>query len=281
MAESDNRVSGDRISGDKVSRPATIEILGVRIHCVNFAQTLDQFERWICSEAAQEVASKIKNLPPPIHQVCTVNPEFIMAARHDPRFAAVLRAADLCVPDGIGVVWAAQRQGIQLSERVTGSDGIYRICERAAERGWRVFFLGAADGVAAEAARRLQQLYPGLQVAGAYSGSPQAEEWPTIADQLQTTCPDILFVAYGHPRQDFWIAQHRHELPAKVAIGVGGAFDFVAGVTVRAPVWMQQAGIEWLYRLIQQPWRWRRMAVLPLFVLHVLLAPVCQWTKHR
>lgn len=269
MAGSAEQMSEGR--GGRRQSDSAIEILGVKIHCVNFAQTLDQIEQWINSAEALDHPEDAS--PSPLHQICTVNPEFIMAARRDPHFAAVLRAADLCVPDGIGVVWAAQRQGVQLKERVTGSDGIYRICERAAERGWRVFFLGAATGVAAEAARRLQQLYPGLQVAGAYSGSPQAQEWPPIAAQLQATHPDILFVAYGHPRQDFWIAQHRHELPAKVAIGVGGAFDFVAGVTVRAPGWMQRAGIEWLYRLMQQPWRWRRMAVLPLFVLQVWLAP--------
>lgn len=249
-----------------MSEPATIEILGVKIHCVNFAQTLHQIEQWIPSEAPQANGATI-------HQICTVNPEFIMAARRDSHFAAVLRAADLCVPDGVGVVWAAQRRGIRLSERVTGSDGIYRICERAAERGWRVFFLGAAEGVAATAAHRLRTLYPGLQVAGTYSGSPQASDWPTIALQLQAAHPDLLFVAYGHPRQDFWIAQHRHELPAKVAIGVGGAFDFVAGVTTRAPRWMQRMGIEWLHRLVQQPWRWRRMGVLPRFVVEVLLEP--------
>lgn len=269
MAGSAEQMSGNK--GDSGQSDSAIEILGVKIHCVNFAQTLDQIEHWI--NGAEALAHPEGAAPSPLHQICTVNPEFIMAARRDPHFAAVLRAADLCVPDGVGVVWAAQRQGVQLRERVTGSDGIYRICERAAERGWRVFFLGAAAGVAAEAARRLQQLYPGLQIAGVYSGSPHAQEWPTIAAQLQATHPDILFVAYGHPRQDFWIAQHRHELPAKVAIGVGGAFDFVAGVTARAPGWMQRAGIEWLYRLIQQPWRWRRMTVLPLFVLYVWLAP--------
>lgn len=257
---------------------STIEILGVKIHCVNFAQTLDQITHWIEGEGAPKPPepynhSKLQTPNSKIRQICTINPEFIMTARRDPRFADLLRAADLCVPDGIGVIWAARRQGGSLSERVTGSDGIYRICERAAVRGWRIFLLGAAEGVAAEAGRCLRMLYPNLVVVGAYSGSPQDADWPAIAQHLQATQPDILFVAYGHPRQDFWIARHRHELPAKVALGVGGAFDFVAGVTPRAPRWMQQAGIEWLHRLVQQPWRWRRMAVLPLFFLQVLWQP--------
>lgn len=256
----------------------SVDILGVRVDCVDFAQTLDQIAQWI--EGGDPILldqsdhpTKIQNLKSKIHQVCTVNPEFIMTAHSDARFATVLRQADLCVPDGIGVLWAAQRQGVTLRERVTGSDGIYRICERAAQRGWRLFLLGAAEGVAEQAAQRLIALYPGLQVAGVYSGSPAPADWPTIAERLTAAQPDILFVAFGHPRQDLWIAEHRHELPGRVAVGVGGAFDFVAGVMWRAPRWMQQWGIEWLYRLIQQPWRWRRMMVLPLFALRVL------WSK--
>lgn len=257
-----------------------IDILGVRVDCVDFAQTLDQIAQWIeegnaISSDAPHPQSKIQNPKlvlegSKIHQICTVNPEFIMTAQRNTHFAAVLRQADLCVPDGIGVLWAARRQGVVLQERVTGSDGIYRICEQAAQRGWRVFLLGAAEGVAEQAAQRLVALYPGLQVVGAYNGSPALADWPTIAERLTTAQPHILFVAFGHPRQDLWIAQHRHELPGQVALGVGGAFDFVAGVILRAPRWMQHWGIEWLYRLCQQPWRWRRMAVLPLFALRIL-----------
>ena len=257
-----------------------IKILGVRVDCVDFAETLDQIAQWIeegnaISPDLSDPQSKIQNPKPvlegsKIHQICTVNPEFIMTAQRDGDFATVLRQADLCVPDGIGVLWAAQRQGVALRERVTGSDGIYRICERAAQEGWRVFLLGAAEGVAAQAAHRLLDLYPRLQVVGVYSGGPTRAEWPGIAQRLGAAQPQILFVAFGHPRQDLWIAQHRHELPGQVALGIGGAFDFVAGVTLRAPKWMQRWGIEWLYRLLQQPWRWRRMIVLPLFALRVL-----------
>jgi N-acetylglucosaminyldiphosphoundecaprenol N-acetyl-beta-D-mannosaminyltransferase len=246
----------------------TIEILGVKVDCVDFEQTLKQITQWI-QMAEKQAKQKAADLST-IHQICTVNPEFIMTAQHNPVFADVLRKADLCVPDGIGVIWAARRQGVTLYERVTGSDGIYRICEQAARCGWRVYLLGAAEGVAAQAGRQLSHLYPQLQVVGAYSGSPETTDWPTIAQRLQAVQPHILFVAFGHPRQDLWIAQHRHELPAQVALGVGGAFDFVAGVTLRAPPWMRRWGMEWLYRLIQEPWRWRRMAVLPFFVYQVL-----------
>jgi N-acetylglucosaminyldiphosphoundecaprenol N-acetyl-beta-D-mannosaminyltransferase len=240
---------------------STINILGVAIHQVNFHDTLVQLATW-CDEAASRASCR---------QICTVNPEFIIDAWRDPQFAATLQRADLRVPDGIGVLWAARLLGTHLQERVTGSDGIYRICERAAQAGWRVYFLGAGSGVAARAAVILQQKYPGLIVTGTESGNPTDAAWPTIQQRLAAAKPDILFVAFGHPRQDFWIDQHRHELPAKVAIGVGGAFDFVAGVTVRAPRWVQRLGLEWFHRLLRQPWRWRRMLKLPQFVELVLL----------
>ena len=237
----------------------TVDILGIPIHKIDFPATLDQIESWVEHGPAH-----------PARQICTVNPEFIIDARYDPHFAAVLQRADLRVPDGIGVLWAARLFGSPLRERVTGSDGIYRICERAAQTGASVYFLGAAPGVAEQAAAILQQRYAGLLVSGTYSGNPTAAEWPLIQQRLAAAQPDILFVAFGHPRQDFWIDQYRHALPVKVAIGVGGAFDFVAGVTQRAPRWVQRLGLEWLHRLIREPWRWRRMAKLPLFVVLVI-----------
>lgn len=247
------------------TRPQQVNILGVAIDRVDFALTLDLIDAWVVQRRAAGPSCL------PCRQICTVNPEFLVDARRDPAFAAALARADLHVPDGAGVLWAARRMGRPLRERVTGSDGIEYICERAALRGWRVYFLGAAPGVAERAAAILAARYPGLQVAGCYAGSPADAEWPEIRARLDAAAPDILFVAYGHPRQDFWIDRHRHELPAAVAIGVGGAFDFVAGVAPRAPVWMRRNNLEWLHRLITQPWRWRRMLKLPIFVVLVLL----------
>ena len=256
-----------------------IQILGVRVDCVDFQQTLDLISAWIAQSRVQaETTEDSASHPSPFpRQVCTVNPEFIMAARRHPAFAQVLVAADLCTPDGIGVLWAARLAGVRLDERVTGSDAIYRLCERAALQGWRIFFLGAAAGVAERAAAELARLYPGLRVAGTYGGSPADADWPQIRQRLAAEQADLLFVAYGHPRQDTWIQQHREELPVAVALGVGGAFDFVAGVTRRAPLWLRRLGLEWLYRLVRQPWRWRRMATLPLFALLVLV----EWARRR
>lgn len=237
----------------------SVEVLGVRIHRVDFAQTLQQIAGWV---------GERRNTQYPIsntRQLCTVNPEFVMEARRDPAFASVLARADLCAPDGVGILWAGRLLGQPFAERVTGSDGIYRICERAAVEGWRVFLLGAGPGVAEQTADRLTARYLALQVAGTFSGSPAHDGWPEIQQRLAQAQADVLFVAFGHPRQDFWIDRHRHELPVAVALGVGGAFDFVAGVTKRAPLWMQRLGLEWLHRLVNQPWRWRRMRVLPLF----------------
>ncbi len=271
---------------------ASVRILDVRVDCVDFRRTLDLISGWIEQSRAQgpettgadgegvqrpAAGDAADNSPPPethcgvVRQVCTVNPEFIIEARRRPAFSRTLAAADLCTPDGVGVLWAARRAGVRLDERVTGSDAIYRLCERAAVQGWRVFFLGAAAGVAERAAAELARRYPGLRVAGTFAGSPADADWRQIRQRLAAARADLLFVAYGHPRQDLWIYQHRRELPVAVAMGVGGAFDFVAGITPRAPLWMQRLGLEWLFRLVRQPWRWRRMKTLPRFVLLVLL----------
>jgi len=250
-------------AGTTSGSSCSVNILGVNVDRIDFLGLLDQIDWWIVQHR-EHPANQL------CRQVCTVNPEFVVDARSDAAFAGVLRRANVRAPDGVGVLWAANLLGMPLPERVTGSDGIYRIAERAAQRHWRVFFLGAAPGVALRTAERLRELYPGLLVAGAYDGSPDETGWAEITPWLEATQPDILFVAYGHPKQDFWIDHHRAELPAAVALGVGGAFDFVAGVTVRAPRWMRRLGLEWLHRLIRQPWRWRRMSKLPRFALLVL-----------
>lgn len=232
-------------------------ILGVRVDDVTYEDVLAHVEQWVEAGSA--------------HQVATVNVEFIMGARRNPVFRQVLAQASLCVPDGIGVVWASRRQGRLLRQRVAGVDLVERIAARGAERGWRIYFLGAAPGVAERAATILAERYPGLKVAGCYAGSPRTEEEDRIVGWVRAACPDVLFVAYGAPRQDLWIARNQARIGVPVAMGVGGAFDFIAGVTRRAPEWVQRAGLEWLHRLIKEPWRLRRQLVIPHFILLVLL----------
>ena len=197
-----------------------------------------------------------------------------MIARQDANFRYVVERADLAVPDGVGLLWAAKRRGTPLPERVTGSDGVPIIAERAAKEGWRVFLLGAGPGVAEKAAVVLKGRFPGLQIVGTYGGSPDPAEEATITEIVNASGADLLFVAFGAPEQDKWIARNAPRLNVAMAMGVGGSLDFVAGVLPRAPGWMQRAGLEWLYRLYLQPWRIKRMTRLPRFVLAV-------WTERK
>lgn len=241
--------------GREVKRES-VRILGVRVDAITCDDMIDRIGAWIREGGP--------------HQICTANPEFVMEARRNPPFAAVLEAADLCIPDGVGLLWAARRLGRRLPERVTGSDGVPLIASRAAEQGWRLFLLGAAPGVAERAGARLVELFPGLQVVGAYAGSPSDADAPEILARVASARPDVLFVAYGAPKQDLWISKHAAALGIPAMMGVGGSLDFLVGAQKRAPRWLQRLNLEWLYRLIVQPWRWRRQLALPRFVLAVL-----------
>ena len=234
----------------------SIRVLGVRVDAVDTEQTLQRIEELLRAGGH--------------HLVATVNPEFVMRARRDPAFNQVLETAGLCLPDGWGVTWAARRQGRPLPERVTGVDLIPELAGRAAARGWRLFFLGAGPGVAEAAAEQLRARFPSLVVAGCHSGEagPVGDE-ESLA-RIAEARPDIVLVAYGAPLQELWIARNLERLQAGVGIGVGGAFDYLSGRVRRAPAWMRRLGLEWLFRLLRQPWRARRMAVLPIFALEVL-----------
>lgn len=220
------------------------------------------------AEAVEWVGAAVADRRP--RQVATVNPEFVMRARQDERFLQVLRQADLCLPDGYGVVWAARRLGQPLPQRLAGVDFIRALARRGAGEEWRFFLLGAAPGVAEAAGRALSAECPGLAIAGCLPGSPNPVEDVPLTQAVRAARTDILLVAYGAPAQDLWIARNLTLTGARVAIGVGGAFDFLSGRARRAPRWMQDHGLEWLHRLGQEPWRWRRMLALPRFALAVV-----------
>lgn len=237
--------------------PDSVSILGVRVHAVTMAETLAWIEAAVAARAPR--------------QICTSNPEFLMTARRDREFFEVLNRADLVVPDGVGLLMAARWLGARLPERVAGSDLIYRIAERAAQRGWGIYFLGAGEGVVARTAAKLRAIYPELRVAGTFAGSPKIEDEDAMVARVRAARPDILLVAYGAPQQDKWIARNRERLGVPVSIGVGGSFDFVAEEARRAPVWIRRLGLEWLHRVGRQPWRARRiLTAVVLFPLAVL-----------
>ena len=196
------------------------------------------------------------------HLVATVNPEFVMRARADPEFARVLESASLCIPDGQGVVWAARRQGCEMSGPVTGVDLIPPLAGLCAKRGWRMFLLGAAPGVADELAKRLRVDHPALEV----DAAPDDES----AELVRARRPHLLLAAFGAPKQEMWIDRAARAAGVPVAMGVGGSFDYLTGRVPRAPAWMRRAGLEWLFRLGRQPCRLRRMAVLPRYAIGVL-----------
>ena len=236
--------------------PESVRVLGVRVDRVTTEQALHMMERFIAERRP--------------HQVVTLNPEFVIKAQHNAEFRVTLEEADLALPDGAGLLWAARLLGRPLLERVTGSDIVPLIAEMSARQGYRLYLLGAAPGVAEKAAETLKRNYPGLQIVGAYAGSPDPAEEDEIIARIVAASPDFLFVAYGAPWQDLWIHRNLRRLGVPVCMGIGGTLDFIAGVAVRAPRWMRKVGLEWLHRLLRQPWRWRRMLALPQFTYLVM-----------
>jgi N-acetylglucosaminyldiphosphoundecaprenol N-acetyl-beta-D-mannosaminyltransferase len=201
-------------------------------------------------------------------QIVTLNAEMTMAALANPALGQAIAAADLVIPDGAGVVWALARQGYRV-RRSPGIELAHSLLTHAAAAGWRVALVGAAPEVMARLRERLQQQLPGLQVVRAIHGFQPAEAWPALEAELLAAAPDLVLVALGVPRQELWIQQLAGRRSG-LWMGVGGSFDVWAGVKKRAPRWMGALQIEWLYRLIQEPSRWRRMLALPAFAWKVL-----------
>lgn len=233
-------------------------MLGVRVDCLDMEAALDRIGSMV--EAGGH------------HQVATVNPEFVMLAQRDHDFGGVLERSALCLADGVGVVWAMRRQGCRLNGPVTGADLVSPLAELCARRGHRLFLLGARPGVAPALAERLREKHPLLEVAS-HGGSPAPTDDEETLRLVREHRTDVLLVAYGAPAQELWIDRLKDRLGVSLAIGVGGAFDYLAGRVPRAPEWMRRLGLEWLHRLIRQPWRIRRMAVLPVYALKVLSSP--------
>mgnify|MGYP001565851680 CR=1 FL=1 len=249
------------------------EILGVRIDDVSIDEAIKRVEHWIWN--------------PGKHYIVTPNPEFIVAAQKDELFRKILNNADLAIPDG---------KGLKLSGKVkntfSGTDFMGKLVALAAEEGFVVGFLGGRGEVAKKCAECLLQKYPGLKVAFAESGGDVDDDGNVIARspdsigatwQSTTEDPssakgglrmtrgvDILFVAFGHIKQEKWIRSNLRYIPVKLAMGVGGAFDYLSGTLPRAPEWMRKLGLEWLFRLVIQPWRIKRQLALLKYLLLLL-----------
>jgi N-acetylglucosaminyldiphosphoundecaprenol N-acetyl-beta-D-mannosaminyltransferase len=230
----------------------SVQILGVRVDNVTMETTLTQIQAFLYEGG--------------LHQVVTVNPEFVVLAQTDPEFRRIVNAAALNVPDGVGLLWAARQLGQPLRERVTGQEVVDRISALAAECGWRVFMLGAREGVAEKASAELSRRHPHLLIVGCYAGSPSCAQQAEIIERINASKADILFVAYGPPKQELWIARNALHLRVSLAMGVGGTFDTLAGIVPRAPLWVRRAGFEWMYRLVREPRRLRRQLAIPYFM---------------
>ncbi|MFH0820590.1 MAG: WecB/TagA/CpsF family glycosyltransferase, partial [Candidatus Peregrinibacteria bacterium] len=269
-----------------------VTILDVPFDAVTYREALEAVERTVQGGKRE-------------HWV-TANPEMLVQAETNPDFLHLLKNAEMILPDGAGILWAAtylqktppnnrflryfhwlgSLAGIALipsryhrviPQRVTGIDLMVQIVEQSQHKGWRMFLLGAEPGVAQIAAENLKHRYSEVQIVGTCAGNPALEEEEEICRRINETAPDILFVAYGSPAQEFWIARNLNKFTTvKMAMGVGGAFDFIAGKIRRAPRWMRTLGIEWMWRLYKQPKRfkriWRAAVLFPRLVLRERLS---------
>jgi N-acetylglucosaminyldiphosphoundecaprenol N-acetyl-beta-D-mannosaminyltransferase len=203
--------------------------------------------------------------------IVTLGTEMVVYAQHDAAFRDVLNASALSLCDTVGVLTVARQHGAALRERVTGVELVERLCQRAAKDGLPVFFLGGAEGVAADAAAIMEVRNPGLIVAGTRNGFFSNEEEKAIVDAIRASGARILFVGLGSPRQELWLARNLSATGCGAGIGIGGSFDVISGRVKRAPMIYRRFGLEWLYRLIREPQRFRRQLSLPYFVWLVAL----------
>ena len=196
------------------------------------------------------------------HYIAVVNAAKLVSMRVDRELDQSVRSADLIGADGVPIVWAARLLGNPLPGRVNGTDLMVRLLERADEKRYRVFFFGASPRVLEQVVARVGRDYPGVEIGGAQHGYFSAAEEPAIVSQIQRTRSDILFIAFGTPKKELWVKRYLADMAVPVVHGVGGSFDVLAGLIPRAPRWMQRTGLEWLFRLAQEPRRmWRRYLV--------------------
>lgn len=224
---------------DKTDAIPSISLLGVKVHSLDMPTTLAAVRGFIASGKP--------------HMIVTADASGIARAQSDEDFRKLVNEADLVTPDGIGVIWGAAKLGTPLMERVSGVEIAEQMCRLSAEDGFSIYFLGAAPGVAALAAERMTEKYPGLKIMGMHDGYFDTSEDAAIAGKVKASGADVLLVAMGIPRQEKFIRDNMDKLGVSVAMGIGGSFDVFSGKVKRAPRLVQRCGIEWLYRFLQDP----------------------------
>ena len=236
----------------------TVDFAGIKVDNVMLA------------EAAEIVRQFIAGGKPRL--IVTPNPEMIVAAQDDAELKEIINGADLRVADGISLVVVSRILGRPLKERVSGIDLMLELMKIGSDYNYRVFLLGGAPGIAAEAGAKLKEKFPGIQVVGAQNGYFQSGEDSGIIKKIREARPDLFFVGLGAGRQEKWLSRHLYESGATVGMTIGGSFDVISGRKQRAPGWVQALYIEWLYRLFMEPQRWKRQLALPKF-LWLMLGP--------
>ena len=239
-----------------INNKPVMDILGVPVTPFSMNEAV----AWLMERVAQNITT----------QVVTANAEIIMMAQELPAYRALLNRTDLILADGAGTVWAGRKLGYQVPERVAGFDLFLHLMQYGASHDTTFFLFGAAPGIAEAARKKAEELYPGVKIAGTRNGYFNKEDEPEIIRQINDSGADVLFAALGAPKQEFWLQEHRNELKPALRVGLGGSFDVLAGKMERAPKWMQEASLEWLFRLYKQPSRLGRMMALPKFVIKVM-----------
>ncbi|SFL24387.1 N-acetylglucosaminyldiphosphoundecaprenol N-acetyl-beta-D-mannosaminyltransferase [Paenibacillus sp. 1_12] len=228
------------------------------------------FPKITMDQTLQELSKVIEKDKSELFHVVTGNPEIVMSCQHDQSLRSIIDEAGLVTADGIGIVMVSRLKGGNLPERVTGCDLLIKLLEAGNQQKWSFYFLGADDATSKKAAEVISQTYPNVSILGRHHGFFKQEEDARIVEEIQSLAPDFLIVALGAPYAERWIHKYRLYLNAKIAIGVGGSLDVIAGKVKRAPEIWQKLHAEWLYRLIKQPSRWRRQLILPRFALSAL-----------
>lgn len=234
----------------------SVTIVGLRVDRLSVDEVLERLGNYIAERAPRHVV--------------TADASMAVIARDDADLSAIVAGADLVTPDGAGILWASRLLRTPIRHKVSGVDLVGHLCRLSAERGHRLFFLGAGPGVADEAAASLRRRYPGAQIVGTRDGYFSAAQEPDVVAQIKQAAPDVLLVAFGIPKQEKWITRHKAVLGVPVSLGIGGSFDVYSGRVRRAPVWMQSAGLEWLHRLAANPKKIGKVMTLPKFVLLAL-----------